>query len=79
MSTSTWTGDVSSDWADADNWSPAGVPDASSDVVISVGDRGRFGIDRDGQFDHRYVRPLLRVGGNEYGHHLPGQHRFPER
>ena len=25
-------------WADADNWSPAGVPDASSDVTIATGD-----------------------------------------
>ncbi len=38
MSTSTWTGVVNSDWADADNWSPAGVPDASSDVTIATGD-----------------------------------------
>jgi hypothetical protein len=38
MSTSIWTGDDSSDWADAGNWSPAGVPDASSDAVISIGD-----------------------------------------
>ena len=37
MSTSTWTGAVNSDWDDADNWSPAGVPDASSDVVIAAG------------------------------------------
>jgi hypothetical protein len=38
MSTSTWTGAVNSDWDDADNWSPAGVPDASSDVAIATGD-----------------------------------------
>jgi len=38
MSTSTWTGAVNSDWADADNWSPAGIPDASSDVTIATGD-----------------------------------------
>ena len=38
MSKSTWTGAVNSDWADADNWSPAGVPDASSDVTIATGD-----------------------------------------
>jgi hypothetical protein len=38
MSKSTWTGAVSSDWNDADNWSPAGVPDASSDVTIATGD-----------------------------------------
>jgi hypothetical protein len=37
MSKSTWTGDVNRDWDDADNWSPAGVPDASSDVVITTG------------------------------------------
>ena len=37
MSTSTWTGAVNSDWDDADNWSPAGVPGASSDVVIATG------------------------------------------
>jgi hypothetical protein len=37
MSKSTWTGAVSSDWNDADNWSPAGIPDASSDVVITTG------------------------------------------
>ena len=72
MSKSTWTGAVNSDWADPDNWSPAGVPGANSDVVIASGDAGRFGLDRDGEFDRRFVRPLLRVGGNEYGHHLPG-------
>ncbi len=38
MSTSTWTGTVNSDWADADNWSPAGVPGAGSDVTIATGD-----------------------------------------
>jgi len=37
MSTSTWTGAVSSDWAVAGNWSPAGVPGASSDVTIATG------------------------------------------
>ena len=37
MSTSTWAGDMSSDWADADNWSPAGVPGAGSDVTIASG------------------------------------------
>jgi hypothetical protein len=37
MSKSTWTGAVSSDWNDPDNWSPAGVPGASSDVVITTG------------------------------------------
>jgi hypothetical protein len=38
MSTSTWTGDVNSDWADPDNWTPIGVPDASSDVTIAIGE-----------------------------------------
>ncbi len=38
MSTSIWTGDNSPDWADAGNWSPAGVPSASSDVAITIGD-----------------------------------------
>jgi hypothetical protein len=38
MSKSTWTGAVSHDWADADNWSPAGVPGAGSDVTIATGD-----------------------------------------
>ena len=37
MSKSTWTGAVSSDWDDAGNWSPAGVPGASSDVTIASG------------------------------------------
>ncbi len=37
MSTSTWTGDISSDWADPDNWSPTGVPGAGSDVTIASG------------------------------------------
>jgi hypothetical protein len=37
MSTKIWTGAHGSDWADVNNWSPAGVPDASSDVVISLG------------------------------------------
>ena len=40
MSTSTWTGAVNSDWVDVDNWSPAGVPGASSDVVIDTIDTG---------------------------------------
>ena len=38
MSTSTWTGAVSSDWAVAGNWSPAGVPGTDSDVTIATGD-----------------------------------------
>jgi hypothetical protein len=38
MSKSTWTGAINSDWADAANWSPAGVPDAGSDVTIATGD-----------------------------------------
>jgi hypothetical protein len=37
MSTSTWTGAINNDWADAGNWSPAGVPGASSDVTIATG------------------------------------------
>jgi hypothetical protein len=28
---------------------------------------GRLGFDRDGEFDHRFVLSLLRVGGNEHG------------
>jgi hypothetical protein len=38
MSKSTWTGAASSDWNDPDNWSPAGVPGASSDVTIATGE-----------------------------------------
>jgi hypothetical protein len=38
MSTSKWTGAVNSDWDDADNWSPAGIPGADSDVTIATGD-----------------------------------------
>ena len=37
MSTSTWTGAVNNDWADADNWSPADIPGVNSDVVIAAG------------------------------------------
>jgi hypothetical protein len=37
MGKSTWTGAVSSDWANADNWSPAGVPGVNTDVVIATG------------------------------------------
>jgi hypothetical protein len=37
MSKSTWTGAVSSDWFGGDNWSPAGVPDQNSDVMIATG------------------------------------------
>jgi hypothetical protein len=37
VSKSTWTGAVSSDWNDPDNWSPAGVPGVNSDVVITTG------------------------------------------
>jgi hypothetical protein len=37
MSASTWTGAVNSDWDDADNWSPAGVPGPDSDVTIATG------------------------------------------
>jgi autotransporter family porin len=36
MSTKTWTGAISSDWADAGNWGPAGVPGAGSDVTIAT-------------------------------------------
>jgi hypothetical protein len=37
MSKSRWTGAVSSDWYNADNWSPAFVPGASSGVTIATG------------------------------------------
>jgi hypothetical protein len=37
MGTSIWTGNLSSDWANADNWSTAEVPGAGSNVVISLG------------------------------------------
>jgi hypothetical protein len=37
MSKSRWTGAVSSNWNDADNWSPTGVPGAGSDVTIATG------------------------------------------
>ncbi len=37
MSKSTWTGAVNSDWIDADNWSPAGIPGVNSDVLIASG------------------------------------------
>ena len=37
MGKSTWTGAVSSDWDDPDNWSPSGVPGVNSDVVITSG------------------------------------------
>jgi hypothetical protein len=37
MSKSTWTGAISSDWNDADNWSPTGIPGSNSDVVIATG------------------------------------------
>jgi hypothetical protein len=37
MSRSTWTGTDGSDWNDPNNWSPTGMPDASSDVVITTG------------------------------------------
>jgi hypothetical protein len=36
-SKSTWTGAVSSDWDDPDNWSPIGIPGVNSDVVIATG------------------------------------------
>jgi hypothetical protein len=37
VSKSTWTGaGVTGDWFDPDNWSPSGVPDASTDVVIDL-------------------------------------------
>ncbi len=38
MSPSTWTGAVSSNWDDPDNWIPIGVPGAGSDVTIATGD-----------------------------------------
>jgi hypothetical protein len=37
VSKSTWTGAVNSDWANAGNWSPDGIPGAGSDVVINKG------------------------------------------
>ena len=39
MSKSTWTGAVSSNWNDPDNWSPARVPGVDSHVVIASGTR----------------------------------------
>jgi hypothetical protein len=37
--TFTWTGAVSSDWATAGNWNPAGVPGANDSVVINENSR----------------------------------------
>lgn len=34
--TSTWNGSVSSDWFDADNWTPIGIPTTSNDVVVPM-------------------------------------------
>lgn len=34
LTTAVWTGAVSSDWNDADNWLGCGIPDAASDVII---------------------------------------------
>jgi hypothetical protein len=38
MTKSTWTGAVNSDWDDPDNWNPADVPGADSDVTIATAD-----------------------------------------
>jgi hypothetical protein len=38
MSTSKWTGAVTNDWFDPNNWNPAGVPDQNSDVTIAKGE-----------------------------------------
>jgi hypothetical protein len=35
--TKTWTGATSNDWSVATNWSPSGVPTATSDVLIPAG------------------------------------------
>jgi hypothetical protein len=37
MGKSTWTSGSGGDWDDADNWSPAGIPGVTSDVVIATG------------------------------------------
>jgi hypothetical protein len=36
MTTRTWTGSVSTDWNDANNWNPPGVPGSGDDVVIGT-------------------------------------------
>ena len=79
MSTSTWTGAVNSDWDDPDNWSPAGVPGVNSDVVMASGAPVASASIGTVNSIADFVRPLLRVGGNEYGHDLPEQHRPPAR
>lgn len=35
--TNTWTGSVSTDWSDPDNWSCGEVPDATMSVIIPTG------------------------------------------
>ena len=60
MSTSTWTGGVGSDWDDPDNWSPAGVPDASSDVTIATGDAVALPRPRSGRSIRSPIRPTSR-------------------
>jgi probable HAF family extracellular repeat protein len=47
-STSTWTGAANSDWDDADNWSPAGVPGASSVGLIADANGDLFGTTYNG-------------------------------
>ncbi len=36
MATKTWTGAVSTDWNDPNNWSLFGVPGSADDVVIGT-------------------------------------------
>jgi hypothetical protein len=36
----TWTGNVSTDWADASNWTPAGIPGTGDDITIPTAPTG---------------------------------------
>ena len=81
ISKSTWTGAVNSDWADAGNWSPADIPDASSDVTIASGTPLALASASIGTVNSITDSSDLsfEFGGNEYGRHHPRQHRFPAR
>jgi hypothetical protein len=81
-SKSTWTGAVNSDWDDPDNRSPAGVPDASSDVTIATGgdllerlalrgDGEASGDDRGGQHEDR-GEGVAAENAYRVGRSLPG-------
>jgi hypothetical protein len=58
----TWTGQAGTDWADSNNWSPAGMPDSTMDVIIPSVNSGNYPVISNGTFTVKNLK--VNTGAN---------------